>query len=55
MSTMIARPYRRSDETGQTMAEYSVVMGLILVVVVAAFSTLSGGIHTALQSTINIL
>lgn len=52
---MIPRPYGPSRETGQTMAEYSVVMALILLVVVAAFTSLSGGIHTAIQNTINVL
>ena len=38
------------DETGQTMAEYAVVLTLIIIVTVAAFTSLGGGVENALQA-----
>lgn len=52
---MIARPYCPSSETGQTMAEYSVILAVIVLAVVAALGLLAGGIQNALQSTISVL
>ena len=38
------------SQTGQAMAEYAIVLGVILLAVVALFTLLSGAIATALQS-----
>ena len=38
------------DERGQTMAEYAVVLGVIVVAVVAALTLLSGTISDVLSS-----
>jgi Flp pilus assembly pilin Flp len=38
------------DESGQTMAEYAVVLGVIVVAVVAALTLLSGTISDVLAS-----
>jgi len=38
------------DESGQTMAEYAVVLGVIVVAVVAALTLLSGTISNVLAS-----
>jgi Flp pilus assembly pilin Flp len=35
------------DESGQTMAEYAVVLGLIVIVTLVAFSSLGNGIESA--------
>jgi Flp pilus assembly pilin Flp len=40
----------RHDESGQTMAEYSVVLALVAVIVVAALTFLTGGIDGVLSS-----
>ena len=44
---------RRDD--GQTMAEYGVVLAVITLLVVAALTTLSGGISAALNAVTGIL
>ena len=41
---------RLRDESGQTMAEYAVVLGVITVAVVAALTLLSGKISDVLGS-----
>jgi Flp pilus assembly pilin Flp len=46
---------RLGREEGQTMAEYAVVLAVIAVATVAAFTALSGGIQGALNNTIGIL
>ena len=38
------------EEKGQTMAEYAVVLAVITVLTVAAFTLLSGGITNALNN-----
>lgn len=38
------------DESGQTMAEYAVVLGVITIAVVVALTTLSGKIGSVLGS-----
>ncbi len=40
----------RSRESGQTMAEYAVVLGVITVAIVATIALLSGGITKSLSS-----
>jgi len=43
------------EETGQTMAEYSVVLGVITLAIVTTFSVLSGAIWAAFQRTVDIV
>jgi Flp pilus assembly pilin Flp len=43
------------DETGQTMAEYGVVLALITLTVLAGLTLLSGNISSALTSVANVL
>lgn len=42
-------------EEGQTMAEYGVVLAVIVLACVAAITLLSGNVRTALTSVANIL
>lgn len=44
-----------SPESGQTMAEYSLVLGLIVLVTVATFTLLSGGIGQAFDRTVALV
>ena len=46
---------RGSRDEGQTMAEYGVVLALIAVATVAAFTALSGGITNAINSVVGHL
>ena len=46
---------RLSEQRGQTMAEYAVVLAVITVVIIAALQALSGGIGAALDSVTGIL
>lgn len=46
---------RAREERGQTMAEYSVVLGVITLAVIAAFAVLSGAIEVALGATIALI
>lgn len=43
------------DETGQTMAEYAVVLAVITVAVVGVIAVLSGQISATLTSVTNVL
>ena len=45
----------RTDEEGQTMAEYAVVLAVITVVIVAALTALSGGIGDALDKVTDVV
>jgi Flp pilus assembly pilin Flp len=45
----------RTRESGQTMAEYAVVLAVITVVIIAALTALSGGISGALGKMTTIL
>ena len=49
-----ARDMWRKQE-GQTMAEYGVVLAVIALVVIAAFTALSGGISAAINNVANVL
>ena len=40
----------RSDERGQTMAEYAVVLAVITVAIVGTLAFLAGGINSTLNS-----
>lgn len=44
-----------TDEEGQTMAEYAVVLAVITIVVVVALTALSGGIGGALDRVTGII
>jgi Flp pilus assembly pilin Flp len=44
-----------SREEGQTMAEYAVILAVIVVATVAVFTALSGGISGALNTVNGIL
>jgi Flp pilus assembly pilin Flp len=46
---------RLSDQRGQTMAEYAVVLAVITVVIITSLTALSGGISTALDAVTGIL
>jgi Flp pilus assembly pilin Flp len=46
---------RLRDESGQTMAEYAVVLGVITVAVVVTLGLLSTAIQNTLQDVINHL
>lgn len=43
------------EETGQTMAEYSVVLGVITLAIVTTFAVLSDAIWAAFQATVEIV
>jgi Flp pilus assembly pilin Flp len=47
--------YLPTDEEGQTMAEYAVVLAVITVVVIAALTALSGGIGSAMDKVTAVL
>ena len=49
-----ARDYWRKEE-GQTMAEYGVVLAVIAVTAVVAFTALSGGISGSIDKVTNLL
>jgi Flp pilus assembly pilin Flp len=49
----IKSAYRRQE--GQTMAEYAVVLGVIVIAVVVALTALSGGISNALSNVTGII
>lgn len=42
-------------ETGQTMAEYAVILAVVTVIVIAAIMTLSGEIGNALDKVTDVL
>ena len=44
-----------ADEQGQTMAEYAVVLSVIAVATLAAFTALSGGIQAAITNVTGVL
>ena len=46
---------RLSEQRGQTMAEYAVVLAVITVVIIASLQALSGGIGSALDAVTGIL
>jgi Flp pilus assembly pilin Flp len=52
---MIERVNDLRGQSGQTMAEYAVVLAVITIAVVAVLGFLSGAISTELNSVIDIL
>jgi Flp pilus assembly pilin Flp len=51
----LVKKQQASNEEGQTMAEYAVVLGVITVAVVAVFTALSGAITGAVNTVIGII
>jgi Flp pilus assembly pilin Flp len=45
----------REGEQGQTMTEYTVVLGMITLAIVTAIASLSGAINDMYQSTVDIV
>lgn len=45
----------RQDDRGQTMAEYSVILAVITVVVVAAVSTFSEAVRGSIQRVLALI
>ena len=45
----------RSDESGQTMAEYGVVLAVVTLGVILALTALAGGISGAINSVVGSL
>jgi pilus assembly protein Flp/PilA len=52
----LTRTYARlSNPKGQTMAEYALILGLIAVVCLGAYTTLGGDINTVITTVANAL
>jgi Flp pilus assembly pilin Flp len=51
----VAAESLRKREEGQTMAEYGVVLAVIVLAVIAAITLLAGNVSGALESVANIL
>jgi Flp pilus assembly pilin Flp len=51
----VAADSLRTREEGQTMAEYGVVLAVIVLAVIAAITLLAGNVSGALESVANIL
>jgi pilus assembly protein Flp/PilA len=49
------RRIRVAEESGQTMAEYGVVLALVTLAVLAALTMLGGNVSSALESVANVL
>jgi pilus assembly protein Flp/PilA len=47
--------FRAAEESGQTMAEYGVVLALVTLAVLAALTMLGGNVSSALESVANLL
>jgi Flp pilus assembly pilin Flp len=47
--------FKLLDESGQTMAEYGVVLAIVTLAVVASMTLLSGNIGNAFTSVANVL
>jgi pilus assembly protein Flp/PilA len=47
--------FRVAEESGQTMAEYGVVLALVTLAVLAALTLLGGNVSNALESVANLL
>jgi Flp pilus assembly pilin Flp len=53
--TMMEDSIRLNAESGQTMAEYAMVLGVITLVIVTTLSLLSSEINAAFNRTISIV
>ena len=51
----LVKKHEASNEEGQTMAEYAVVLGVITILVVGAFTALSGAITGAVNTVIGFI
>jgi Flp pilus assembly pilin Flp len=51
----VAADSLRTHEEGQTMAEYGVVLAVIVLAVIAAITLLAGNVSDALNAVANIL
>jgi Flp pilus assembly pilin Flp len=51
----VAADSLRTREEGQTMAEYGVVLAVIVLAVIAAITLLAGNVSSALESVANVL
>jgi pilus assembly protein Flp/PilA len=47
--------FRVAEESGQTMAEYGVVLALVTLALLAALTLLGGNVSNALESVANLL
>lgn len=52
---MVNEAFEWNGESGQTMAEYAVVLGVITLTIVTTFSLLSGAMNAAFQRTVEIV
>ena len=52
---VVSAKQRFENEDGQTMAEYGVVLGVITVLCIVAFTALSGGISGAIDKVTGVL
>ena len=52
---MLRRDITTQSERGQTMAEYSVVLGVITLAIVFSFAVLSGAIEGVLNDIVELL
>jgi len=48
-------PIQTKAESGQTMAEYTVVLGVITIAIVTTIALLSGAINGAFESAIEVV
>ena len=46
---------RHTNEHGQTMAEYALVLGVISIGVVTAFGIFSGAVSTAIRTVVDLI
>lgn len=53
--TVVDNSISLDAESGQTMAEYAVVLGVITFTIVATFTLLSGAVNAAFQRTLEIV
>jgi Flp pilus assembly pilin Flp len=51
----MVRRIKRGSETGQTMAEYVVVLGLITISIVTTISVLSGAFNAAFERAVDVV
>jgi Flp pilus assembly pilin Flp len=53
--TMMQGKITEQIESGQTMAEYAVVLGVITLAIVTTFAALSGAINDAFERTLEVV
>jgi len=51
----MGRMIRNKAEGGQTMAEYTVVLGVITIAIVATFALLSGAVNESFEKAIDVV